>query len=345
MRNHEYARLRVAQIVAETDSAVSVVLEVPTEAQPYFDYQPGQFLTIRRPVNGKRLRRCYSLSSSPHVDGKHVITIKGIAGGIVSNDICSNLRVGDELESTPPSGHFVPKSLDGDFVLLAAGSGITPVMSIAKSVLKRGRGCVKLVYANRDDRSVIFRDQLRQLASAHPGRLTVVHWLESLQGLPGTDALRPLIRGWTSAEAFICGPQPFMAAATAALEQLDVDHARIHVERFVSLPDEDEDEAATAPAVSESDAATVALRVVVDGTEHRVRWPAEQALLDAMLAAGIDAPYSCRVGGCSTCMCRVVSGQIRMVHNLVLDEREIGEGWVLACQALPTSSAVSVEIP
>lgn len=341
MRSHEFAPLRVLEVVHETDAAVSIVLDVPQSVRDYFGYQPGQFLTIRRAIGGKLVRRCYSLSSSPDVDARPVITVKRVAEGRVSNDLCSNLRAGDTLDSMPPGGLFVPKSFEGDFLLFAGGSGITPILSIAKSALRRGQGKVLIIYANRDEQSVIFKDVLKQLVQDHEGRLTVIHWLESLQGIPTGARLKPLIRDWTSAEAFMCGPQPFMDGVTVMLEKLNVPRSQIHAERFVSLPDEDE----VAVQFESANDVAVPLTISIDGAVHNLDWPADAKLLDVMLAAGLDAPFSCRVGGCSTCMCRVIGGRVEMLKNLVLDSRETADGWVLACQAIQQGEAVSIEIP
>ncbi|MGH8387510.1 MAG: 2Fe-2S iron-sulfur cluster-binding protein [Pseudomonas sp.] len=344
MRSHDFVPLTVKQVVRETEDAVSLVLDVPFESLADFDYQPGQFLTVRCEMSGKWVKRCYSLSSSPHSDDRHVITIKRVAGGRVSNALCSDLRAGDVLECLPPSGMFVPKSLDGDFLLFAGGSGVTPVLSIAKSVLAQGAGKVLLIYANRDENSVIFRDVLRALVSEYPERMAVVHWQESLLGLPTKSNLALLSKGWLSAQVFVCGPTPFMVNVTQALDGLGVDSARIHVEKFVSLPDE---EVLPTESISKGEGETlsVLLSLELDGTEHQLQWREGEKMLDALLAAGIDAPYSCRVGGCSTCMCLVTSGKVEMANNLVLDARELAEGWVLSCQALSTGTPVSAVVP
>jgi 3-ketosteroid 9alpha-monooxygenase subunit B len=340
MHSHDYYEVPILEVVVETETAVSLVLDVPEELRETFRYRPGQFLTLRVPVEGKFRHRCYSLSSAPDLDAKHKITVKRVDNGLVSNEICSSLRSGQKILVQPPAGHFVPASLDEDFLLFAGGSGITPVLSILKAALAEGSGKVVLLYANRDQRSVIFRDELIDLAAAHPERLTVLHWLETVQGLPTAAQLASLVRPWASCEAFICGPELFMAGVSTALATLGVDDERIHLERFVSLPDEDAAE--TMPVSAGED---VRLEVLIDGERHELQWARNAKMLDTMLAAGVDAPYSCRVGGCSACMCRVQKGAVRMAQNLVLDERELAEGWVLACQAFAESDEVSVEIP
>ena len=338
MHDHGFHALTVAEVVAETDQAVSLAFDVPAELRDAFAYTPGQFLNVRRLVGGKTRQRCYSLCSSPQVGEPLRIAIKRVEGGLVSNDLCGGVQAGDVIEVQPPAGHFTPAALDGDFLLIAGGSGVTPVLSILKSALAVGTGKIALVYANRDDRSIIFGETIAELARRHPGRLIVLHWLESVQGLPRPDLLAELMRPWANAEVFICGPEPFMVSATEALTAIGVPEARVHLERFVSLPDEDD---IVAPEASGEEAS---LQVAIDGETRDLAWPSGTKLLDTMLAAGIDAPYSCRVGGCSACMCRVTSGEVRMAINLVLDDAEIAEGWVLACQAYAGTPSVAIEI-
>jgi 3-ketosteroid 9alpha-monooxygenase subunit B len=328
--------LRVIEVVDETSDARSVVFSVPAELARRYAYRPGQFLTLRIP--GLSLARCYSLSSSPHED-RLAVTVKRVAEGRCSNWICDNVAVGMELEALPPAGTFTPRSLDDDMTFFAAGSGITPVISIIRATLAHGGGRIALVYANRDERSVIFGEELRDLAAAHPGRLLVQHWLESLQGLPTQAALTELARPFGSREHFVCGPAPFMDAATHALRDLGVPRKRIHIERFVSL---DEDPFATAPATPETGGTDSRLEVELDGEQHAMAWPPGTKLLDLLRDAGLDAPFSCRQGSCGACACRLTGGEVKMVRNEVLDGTDLDDGWVLACQAQPVSETVTV---
>lgn len=335
-----YHRLRVVDVVEETHDSKSIVFAVPEQAQA-FSYKPGQFLTLRIPGSGQSIARCYSLASAPSVDAALKVTIKRVQNGLGSNWICDNLRAGDEMEVLPPAGVFCPSSLDVDLLLFAGGSGITPVMSILKSCLLRGSGRVFLFYANRDERSVIFRDELQRLAIAHPQRLTVMHWLESVQGLPSADQLAGVCRGHVDAHAFICGPGPFMDAAEKTLLGLGMDRQRVHVERFVSLSS-DPGVLADVSIEPLDGEPRVELAAQLDGERHALAWNPEVDLLDALLSAGISAPFSCREGRCSACMCRVEEGEVRMRSNEVLGVDDLSEGWVLACQARPVSDKVVV---
>lgn len=329
--------VEVARVVEETHDACSLELRIPPEAADDFAYRPGQHLTLRIPSDRDgAVARSYSLASSPATDEPHKVTVKRVEGGYASNWICDNVRPGDTLEMLAPAGTFVPRSLDDDVLLFAGGSGITPVISILKTILHEGSGHVVLVYANRNERSVIFRDELAELAEAHPERLQVIHWLESVQRLPSVAALRTLAAPHTDRQVFICGPGPFMEAVEKALAELEVPADQIHLERFVSLSD---DPMADAP--DEADAELVAtVEVTLDGEVHEFEWPSNRKLLDLLLDNGLDAPYSCREGACSACACVLLDGDVSMDHNEILEQIDLDDGIFLSCQARPTTEHV-----
>lgn len=336
-----YHALRIRAVIDETADAKSLVFDIPEHLRSTFHYRPGQFLTLRIPNGERHLPRCYSLASSPLADEAPRVTIKRVAAGRASNWICDHLQAGDELEVMAPAGVFAPKSLDADFLLFAGGSGITPVFSILRTVLAGGSGKICLIYANRDEASVIFRDELRVLASAHPHRLQVMHWLDSVQGVPSVAQLAGLARPWCQADSFICGPGPFMDAAVEALHALEIAPQRIHVERFVSLPDEED----AVPPRAAGSGTQVRLEVELNGVCHELSCSDQEPILDAMLRAGIEAPSSCRSGACATCMCTLVAGKVSMQRNEVLDKNELAQGWCLACQAIPDTAHVKVRFP
>ena len=182
MSSPRYHALKVRSVVQETGDSRSIVFDVPAELSTSFAYRPGQFLTLRLPVNGRRLLRCYSMSSAPGIDPQLQVTVKQVAGGLASNWLCSQVKAGDSIEVMAPAGVFTPRSLTGDLLLFGGGSGITPVYSILRSALKQGTGRIRLIYANRDERSVIFGKELAELGRTHPDRLQVIHWLDSVQG-------------------------------------------------------------------------------------------------------------------------------------------------------------------
>jgi 3-ketosteroid 9alpha-monooxygenase subunit B len=332
----EQLRLRVLEVVQETGDAHSLVFQSPEG----LTYKPGQFLTLRLPCADGTVARCYSLSSAPGVDDHLKVTVKRVVEGRGSNWVCDTVKAGDEVDVLAPSGTFTPKDLDADLLLLAGGSGITPVMSIIKSSLARGTGRMLLVYANRDEKSVIFHADLRALVAEHPDRLLVLHWLESVQGLPSLQPLQEMVRPWAHANAFICGPAPFMDCAADALKGLGFSRDRIHIERFTSLAGDPWTEVqAAAPVAGEP---TVALTVDLDGTTHELQWPESQKLLDFLLDQGLDAPFSCREGACSACGLTLVEGEVVMDNNSVLEQEDLDEGWRLACQSRPVSDTVKV---
>jgi 3-ketosteroid 9alpha-monooxygenase subunit B len=355
--------LKVVDIVDETADARSVSFEVPAEAAEKFVYKPGQFLTVAVPSDRTGIAaRCYSLSSSPHDGGPLTVTVKRTVDGYASNWICQHLRVGDTLRVLPPSGIFTPASLDADLLLFAGGSGITPIMSITRTALSAGTGRIVVFYANRDESSVIFAEELTRLAVEHPDRLQVVHWLESVQGIPSAEQVKAFVAPYLSYDAFVCGPAPYMKMVTAVLKDLEFPRERRHQEKFVSLggnPFGDIEEMALAEReIAESDdgpdgeepaaevsgpVGPVKVEVELDGLEHTFDdWDPKVKLLEFLESKGVKAPYSCREGECSACAVRLLEGEVRMLHNDVLDDEDLADGIRLGCQSLPTTDAVKV---
>jgi 3-ketosteroid 9alpha-monooxygenase subunit B len=366
--------LRVTKVVAETADAVSVTLAVPEEAHADFSYRPGQFLTVAVPSDRTGVvARCYSLSSSPDEDGPLTITVKRTAEGYASNWICDHLREGSSLRVLPPSGLFTPADLNADLLLFAGGSGITPIMSITRTALARGSGRVVLFYANRDEASVIFAAELAALAATHPDRLRVVHSLESVQGLPTHDQLRDLAGPLTSYDAFVCGPVPFMDLTTEVLRELDHPRERRHREKFLSLRGnpfgDPKARAQAAHELEEADAADAEdpgdevlgvevldevlgddtprparIEIEMDGQTHVLDgWGPTTKLIEHLEANGLEPPYSCREGQCSTCAIRLLEGEVKMLNNEVLDDDDLEDGIRLACQSLPVTDVVRAE--
>ena len=349
--------LRVLDVVEETADAHTIVLEVPEELTEQFRYTPGQFLTVAVPSDQTGLAaRCYSLSSAPHT-GRHQITVKRTVGGYASNWICDHLRPGDQLRVLPPSGIFTPKDLDADLLLFGGGSGITPIISIARTALEKGTGKVVLFYANRDESSVIFAAQLRELAAEHADRFLLVHWLESVQGLPSQEQLQSFAAYFPGHTAFVCGPGPFMKAVVASLKELGFPRDRRHQEKFVSLGGnpfgEVEEVLAAARTVAEADdhedgddvavTGPIAVEVELDGQHYSFDdWQGDKVLLEFLEEKGVDAPFSCREGNCSACACAVLEGEVRMKHNDVLDADDLADGIRLVCQSLPASEKLRI---
>ncbi|MDH3022808.1 ferredoxin--NADP reductase [Gordonia alkanivorans] len=337
------AKVTVAAIVEETVDARSLVFEVPGDRVGDFRYRPGQFLTLRVPSDQTgSVARCYSLASSPFTDDRPKVTVKRTAGGYASNWLCDNVEVGDILEVLPPAGVFTPADLDDDLLLFAAGSGITPVISILKSALTQGRGKIVLVYANRSEDAVIFAAELRELAEEHRDRLTVVHWLESVQGLPSAEKLVGLATAFASHRVYMCGPKPFMDAVHGASARAGLPRDRVHAEVFTSLSGDPFAEVVLPdPTADDADSATVS--VTLDGESSEYRWPRSATLVDVLLSQGVDVPFSCREGECGSCACTLVDGKVDMGNASILDDDDIADGYILACQARPLSDRLDVE--
>lgn len=324
--------LRVKEVIAETADAHSLVFEGPA-----LPYKPGQFLTLRIPSDRQPTARCYSLSSAPGVDELLKVTVKRTVGGYGSNWVCDSVVAGSEIEVLAPTGLFTPRDLSADLLLLAGGSGITPVMSIVKSALATGTGQVVLVYANRDEASVIFASELAALSREHPERLVVHHWLESVQGLPTPAQLAAQTRHCKAHDVFVCGPAPFMEAVEKAMATIGATH--VHVERFVSLAGDP----FTAGVVEiDESGPTATVHVTLNDEQHELAWPTDTKLLDLLEAKGLDAPWSCREGNCSACGFKLLEGEVSMIANNVLEQQDLDEGWRLGCQSLPVSDVVRV---
>ncbi len=358
----ESYELKVVDVVEETGDARSVSFEVPEGQEETFAYKPGQFLTLAVPSDRTGVAaRCYSLSSSPHDGGPLTVTVKRTVDGYASNWIVGNLKAGDTMRVLPPSGIFTPASLDADLLLFAGGSGITPIMSIVRTALAEGSGRMVLFYANRDEQSVIFARELSELSEQHPDRLQVVHWLESVQGLPTQEQMKAFAADRLEWDAFVCGPAPFMSMTVAALKELEFPRSRRHQEKFISLggnpfgdlhdkelaegeiaaADTDEEDAAADAA--EASRGPVKVEVELDGQEHTFDdWDPRTKLLDFLESKGVKAPYSCREGECSACAVRLLQGEVRMLHNDVLDDEDLEEGIRLGCQSLPLTDTVKV---
>ncbi|HEY7225627.1 MAG TPA: ferredoxin--NADP reductase [Micromonosporaceae bacterium] len=320
-------KVTVVEVVAETADTCSLVLAEP------FAYRPGQFLTVRVPHAGRgHVSRCYSLSSAPQTDERLTVTVKRVPDGYVSNWICDNVRPGSTVDILPPAGSFTPASLDEDLLLFAGGSGITPVISIVKAALAGGVGQVALIYANRDADSVIFGSELDKLVRSHPHRLRVEHWLDADAGYPTVEQLTGLVQEYAGREAFVCGPEPYMALVGKVLAGIGTPAEKVHIERFTV---EEQEPAADGPGF------TATAQVDFDGQVHRFVWPARKRLLDVLLDAGLNAPHSCRQGNCGACMLRILEGEVELVHNEILEEEDFAENWTLACQAIPRTEHAS----
>lgn len=346
--------LRIADIRRETPDAVSLALDVPEELKPAFAFAPGQYLTLRTTLDGEEVRRSYSICSGLD-EGELRIAVKRLPEGRFSGWAHERLRVGDTLEVMPPEGRF-GLTPDPDaahvYVAIAAGSGITPIMAILRSVLAREPGSrFVLLYGSRSSERIIFRDALHDLKDRYLGRLAVVHVLsrepqdvEALHGRLDAARIAALLPGLVGPaaidRAFLCGPPGLIESAAAALTGLGVAPARIQVERFTPAADAGPPRA---PAPEEVSSSAHRATIVHDGVRVEVPVAAGETVLDAGLRAGLDLPWSCHGGMCATCRARLTDGAVRMDENYALAPWELEAGYVLTCQAHPTTARVTAD--
>ncbi|HPU51845.1 MAG TPA: phenylacetate-CoA oxygenase/reductase subunit PaaK [Burkholderiaceae bacterium] len=352
----EFHRLRVREVRAETDESVSVAFEVPERLRPAYRFVQGQFLTLRESIEGEELRRSYSVCVGvPDYDatGELRVAIKRVTGGRFSNWANEHLHAGREIDVMTPDGRFFTPLAPHQakhYVGFAGGSGITPMISLIRTILATEQGSeFTLIYGNRTVASIMFVEALEELKNRHMNRLRLVHVLsdegqeiELFSGLLDdercADLLRTVVPAATIDEAFICGPAPMMDSVERSLLAAGLAPAKIHVERFgtPAAPPAPE-----APDIDDTTGAEVLL--VVDGKERRLRVPLQgTAILDAGLRAGLNLPFACKAGVCCTCRARVLEGEVRMDRNFSLEDPEVARGFVLTCQAHPVSGRVVI---
>jgi 3-ketosteroid 9alpha-monooxygenase subunit B len=338
---HGYHPLAVKALVQESPDAYSLVFEVPDELEETFGYSPGQFCTFRLQIDDVEQLRSYSMSSTPGIDRSLTVTVKRVEGGVVSNWLLDNLKVGDIIEATKPAGVFCPQLTSRRLLAFCGGSGITPVMSIAKHVLALTGRTMGLLYANRDAGSVIFENALTELKARHSERLQVSHHLDAEMGLVTSTEILDFVANETEADFYICGPGLFMDLVERTLHNLGVPEDHIFIERFLIQPDEKDLAAidATSDAVDIPDEVTV----ILAGKKTVVRYQPGDTLLETARRGSLRPPFSCEAGNCATCMAFLKEGTVTMRANNALTPEEVEEGWVLTCQSLPHGSNVTVE--
>jgi 3-ketosteroid 9alpha-monooxygenase subunit B len=341
--DHGFHSLRVARIVPETHDSKSFVFDVPRELQEAFAYEAGQFCTFRVRFGDEDLLRCYSMSSSPDTDTALTTTVKRVAGGRVSNWMLDEVGEGDALALTRPAGVFTLRDAATPITAFAGGSGITPVFSIIKSALVTTGRSVRLLYANRDADSVIFRAALDELTTTHPDRLRVVHHLDVEHGFVHSNGVAEFVGADLHGDFYICGPTPFMDVVEDALAQARVESERVFIERFAFAAAARADEPPATPAARSGDAtATETVVIVLNGRSQEVRYQAGETFLETARRAGLRPPFSCEAGSCATCMAHLDEGEATMRVNNALTPEEVADGWVLTCQGFPVSSSARV---
>jgi len=331
--DHDYHSLVVVDVIEETADSRSFVLDVPLALQETFAYVAGQFCTFRATIEGEPVVRCYSMSSSPDTGDPFTTTVKRVPGGRMSNWMLDALAPGDSIEVMRPAGLFVLRASEAPVVAFAGGSGITPVLSIIKSAVATTTREIVLVYANRSADAVIFADELERLRAGSGGRFSVHHHLDAERGFLDAAACAALVGERADADFYVCGPGPYMDTVEAGLERLGIAPTQLFIERFVA-PGE-------VPTLTES-SATQSLVIRVDRRKHTIDYHLGDTILEAARRGGLRPPFSCEGGSCATCMAHLDSGAASMRVNNALAADEVDAGWVLTCQAIPTSREVVV---
>jgi ring-1,2-phenylacetyl-CoA epoxidase subunit PaaE len=352
----DFYRIKVADIYKETKDTVVISFDIPEELRDKFKFKQGQHLTLRKEINGEDIRRNYSLCSSP-LDNEWKVAVKTIREGVFSNHAFNELKKGDELQVMPPHGEFYvecePES-SKNYISFAAGSGITPMLSIIKTHLhKEPNSTFKLFYLNRTVKSIIFKEEIEQLKNEFFGRFQVFYFLTKeqrdipfLNGRFDKENLAVLTKTFIDIpdtdHAFICGPQDMIFLIRDELQAAGMSKEKIHYELFFTGSSEEENKHIAEILEQRTDGTQV---TIIDGGKefHFIMDDDFDTILDGALAAGADLPFACKGGVCSTCKCKVVVGSVKMKKNYALEDKEVAQNFVLSCQAVPTSEKVVVD--
>lgn len=355
MSSLHFHTLKIKEVRKETADCVSIAFDIPAELKDFFKYTQGQNITLKKIINGQEVRRSYSLCSSP-LEDDYRIAIKAVEGGLFSTFATSQLNKGDEIEVMPPTGSFntsLSSSNQKKYIAFAAGSGITPILSIIKTTLAtEHNSSFTLVYGNKSTQSIIFKEELEGIKNKYMSRFNLIHVLsreitDATINTGRIDATKcnDLFTKHVSINAdefFICGPEEMIFCVRDYLLSKGVIKDKIHFELFTS--------SATKPAAVQtaqqvsSNANASMVTVILDGRTFSFELAYKgQSILDAALKQGADLPYSCKGGVCSTCRAQVTHGEVEMDVNYALDDNEIAEGFVLACQSHPKTSTVTID--
>ena len=353
---NKFYQLKVSEVKQETDDAKSIAFDIPERFKDIFQYKPGQYLTLKFNLNGKEERRSYSLCSSPAADESLRVGVKRVKDGLVSNHINDKLEAGMVVEVMPPDGRFlvdVSANNNKAYYLFAAGSGITPMLSILRTVLlTEEKSTVHLVYGNRTQDSIMFKEELDELQERYPNRFNLVYTLSRSKrslwsGKPKMDFRKGRVdaecvqwfvgkhpSGTQDAAYFICGPGTMIENTKKALMGIDIPEEQIFIESFGEEVAEDANEDAVGEAK---------LTAYLDDEEIHITVPEGKTILRALIDENYDPPYSCEGGVCSTCICLVKKGKVHMKTNVALTDKEVEEGYALSCQSIPLTQEVEIE--
>lgn len=347
--------LTVSNIRHLTGDAVAVTFDVPENLKTAFSFTPGQYLTLRADIDGKDVRRSYSISSPFGADGL-TVGIRKVEGGAFSTYANEQLVVGDKVSVMEPAGRFTGEKISGaNYLLIAAGSGITPIISIAATVLEGDPTSeITVLYGNRQTESIMFREELEVLKDRFMGRFTLIHMLSreeqdvpllngridgaKVADLTNVGAIKPL----AADSVFLCGPGGMIKDVNDALDKIGVPTGKVKSERFTPVKGYEKSKAPSVTANADEKGATV--EVILDGSRKRFTVSSsEESVLDAADRQGLDLPYSCKGGMCCTCRCKVVEGSAKMAVNYSLEPWELEAGFTLACQTHATSEKLVLD--
>ncbi len=352
----DFHKLKVAEVYKETDDTSVITFEIPEELQPLYQYHQGQHLTLKADINGEDVRRSYSLCSSP-LEHQWRVAVKQIPSGKFSTYVNQHLQSGEFLEVMPPSGTFgveTKPDVAKNYLFFAAGSGITPILSMIKTHLASEKNSTcKLFYVNKTAKSIIFKEELEQLRNSYFGRLEIYYFLtkerrdiDLFNGRFDDEKMKVLTKTFIdipdTSEVFLCGPEQMVKFVSNYLIQAGLPKNMIHFELFVSgLSEED---IKRSERLAQQNVEGVQITIVDGGKEFQFTMTKDyDNILDAALNAGADLPFACKGGVCSTCKCEVKEGSVEMKINYALDEKEVAQNLVLSCQAVPTSEHVVVD--
>lgn len=351
MSTPKFHTLKIADVRQEIEDAVSIAFEVPENLHTAYYYKPGQYVTMRTEINGEEVRRSYSICSAPH-ENELRVAIKRVKGGLFSNYANENLKAGDTIDVMTPLGNFTTDITDNHektYVFFAGGSGITPILSLIKTVLvQEPNSFVTLIYGNRKINSIIFKEQIDFLKNVYLTRFNVIHILSEeylgndmqygLMDKAKTDQLNEFfLKQEKIDEAFICGPQPMILAIQEKLLAYGMPEKTVHVELFTSQTPAKLQVPSNEPKIEAN------VRIILDGIEMDLNIDSDgESVLDAAYKAGMDVPFACKGGVCCTCKAKVLSGSVKMDVNYALEPDEVQNGYILTCQSHPTSEKVVI---
>jgi ring-1,2-phenylacetyl-CoA epoxidase subunit PaaE len=344
MGKNTFSTLEITDVRKETSDTVSIALQIPADLRSDFAFTAGQYLTFKVTINGEEIRRAYSICSSPSADELR-IAVKKVDDGAFSTFANESLKAGDKIEVMPPMGNFMLKPEAGKtYMGIAAGSGITPVMSMIKASINAGANYT-LLYGSKTEEDIIFKSELDDLVTRANGKLKVHHVLSRQEGTNhkygrvSEEIIAECLSDESFEGAFLCGPELMINTASSTLESKGYSKDKIHFELFTAPLEEVKEKVAYA-----GEKFTAQVTYIIDDEEDTVAVPSDgDSILDMGLAADLDLPFACKGGVCCTCKCQVKEGEVEMKINYALDDEEIAEGYVLACQSHPRTEKVVVD--